>query len=622
VIERTRPRHAPTFQSVLARRVGRRAVLRAFGAAAALAATGRGANASVPRGVAAGRDERDHVADGHRADIVARWGDPILTGAPLFDPTKPSAAAQAGQFGYNCDFNAFMPLPRGSNRSDQGLLVTSHEYVNADLIWPGIVSLDDKARLFTPAHVAHEMAAHGLTVLEVRRGPDRWVRVAESPYNRRITATTPFDVRGPAAGHARLRTPEDPSGLRILGTINNCSGGVTPWHTVLSGEENIGYYFAGQTEDPRERVNHRRMEISRQTRNPWHVAVERFDVARVPHEPNRFGWVVELDPFDPTATPVKRTALGRFQHETATVALSPDGRVSVYSGDDRRFEYLYRYVSNGRFVPGDDRGNRRLLDEGVLEVARFEPDGTMRWLPLVHGMGGLTAANGFRSQADVLIETRRAADLMGATPMDRPEGVAVDPLTGRVYVAFSNNGRRTADRVDSANPRGPNPFGHIVTLTPPGAQGAADHAAPAYRWDMLVLAGDPNNPRHGARYPGTVDAGAHFACPDNLAVDPLGRLWVATDGQDAALGIADGLYVVTPAGSTHLFYRGPRGCEITGPALTPDASTIFISVQHPGEEEGSTVDKPSTRWPDFRDDWPPRPSVVAVTRIGGGVVGT
>jgi secreted PhoX family phosphatase len=329
---------------------------------------------------------------------------------------------------------------------------------------------------------------------------------------------------------------------------------------------------------------------------------------------------------------VKRTALGRFKHEGASTAVSHDGRVAVYSGDDERFEYLYRFVSTGRYDPTNRAANLRLLDDGVLSVARFDADGKMTWLPLVYGQGPLTQANGFTSQADVVIEARRAADLVGATPMDRPEDVEPHPTTGHVYVVLTFNERRqpetgakARERTNPANPRPHNKWGHIIELIPPTVDGKPDHTAAAFMWEFFLLAGDPHNPEHGARYHGLPSEHGWLAAADNLAFDPKGRIWIATDGQDDAAGFADSVYAADTSGPgrgiTRLFFNGPRGAEICGPCFTPDGKTLFIAVQHPADEENSTFDQPSTRWPDFQPTMPPRAAVLAITRDDGSDIG-
>jgi secreted PhoX family phosphatase len=571
--------------------------------------------------------QRDAVAEGHEIQTVIRWGDPILPDAPEFAPRAQTAAAQAGQFGYNCDYLDFFPLPKGSKASDRGLLVVNHEYASTSLMFPGVGSGRQARLRVTEEQARIEMMAHGGAVVEVRRGADGvWGHVKDSPLNRRITLSTPMRISGPAAGDPRMRTNADPTGTRVLGMMNNCAGGNTPWGTVLTAEENTNFYFGGQSaEGGPQAAHYKRYGIVKDSLYTWGRVDPRFDLDKEPNEPNRFGWIVEFDPYDPNSVPVKRTALGRFKHEGATHAVSRDGRVAFYSGDDERFEYLYKFVTARPWNPQDPAANRDLLDDGTLYVARFEADGTMRWLPLVHGQGPLTPANGFASQADVVIEARRAADLLGATPMDRPEDVETNPASGRVYVMLTNNTRRTADRVNPANPRPNNAHGHVVEIIPPGAgTGQVDHAATEARWGIFLAGGKPGiDP--GAQYHRATSDQGWLSCPDNCAFDSKGRIWISTDGAPEAAGVADGLYAADTAGRgralTRLFYQAPTGAEVCGPCFTPDDTTLFLAIQHPGEDPGSTFDQPSTRWPDFAEGMPPRPSVIAIVKTGGGPVG-
>jgi len=330
--------------------------------------------------------------------------------------------------------------------------------------------------------------------------------------------------------------------------------------------------------------------------------------------------------------PVKHTALGRFCHEGAESIVNKDGRVVLYSGDDTRFEYVYRFVSAGRFDPGDRAANMNLLSNGTLSVARFHEDGTVQWLPLVQGTGPLTPENGFETQADVLIDTRLAADALGATCMDRPEDIQPNPVNNAVYVMLTNNHKRKAPDGSGANPRANNMFGHIIEMLPPGG----DHAAEVFRWDVLVRCGDKDNPKFDAKWHPETSRHGWFASPDNCAIDAQGRLWVATDqgGGWPRTGKSDGLYALETEGRARgksiLFFRCPVGAELCGPTFTPDQETLFLAVQHPGTDgtraykpfgRKSSFEDPATRWPDFKPGMPPRPSVVAVTRKGGGPIG-
>jgi secreted PhoX family phosphatase len=633
------PSREPTIAEIIEARMSRRTALRTMAAAGVFGLFGCAPAAPRRAGAEAGDtplsfaesgrflDETHHVAAGYDVQVLVRWGDPIRRAAPPFRPGRQTPDEQEQQFGSDNDFIAFMPLPRGSRTANRGLLCVNHENCRAPLSFPGLTSQNAAAKI-TREQCEVQMAAQGLSILEIARADGAWRVVGDSFYNRRISArSTTIRVAGPAAGHARMRTRADPAGNRIIGTFNNCAGGVTPWGTVLTAEENFQFYFAGAAAKGPEAAARKRYGVSGRGRyEPWGRYLERFNLDREPNEPNRFGWVVEIDPYDPKSTPVKRTALGRFAHECATTAVSNDGRVAVYSGDDARMEYVYKFVTRRRHDPSRPEASRDLLDEGTLYAAKFEANGRMRWLPLVFGQGPLTAANGFTSQADVVIEARRAADLLGATPMDRPEDVEAHPSGGRVYVVLTFNERRKPDQANTANPRGPNRYGHIIEIVPPLVNGAPDHAATECGWEFFLLAGDPANPQHGARYLGPVTGNGWLAAPDNLAFDPKGRVWISTDGQDDSAGFADSVYAAETSGPrrgiTRNFFSAPRGAEICGPEFTPDGRTLFLAIQHPGEEKGSTFDKPSTRWPDFRDGVPPRSSVVAISKTDGGEIGS
>lgn len=655
---RINPSTEPTLGDLINTRFSRRALLRgalgvsALGAlgASPLAVLGRGEETASegPAGttgetrfgfteIGHGVDADHQVAPGYRAEVLIRWGDPVLPDAPTFDPLRQSVAAQLGQFGYNNDFVGYIPLPLGSNGSDHGLLCVNHEYTDEPLMFRGLGEYANDFSNATRELAEIEMACNGGSIFEIKKEAGRWRVVEGSPYARRINAfDTEIALSGPAAGHARMQTSADPSGRRVIGTVNNCAGGITPWGTYLMAEENFHFYFLGDPEGHPEEANYKRYGVPG-NRFPWGRFHRRFDIAAEPNEANRFGWIVEVDPLDPTSTPVKRTALGRFKHEGAESIINGDGRLVVYSGDDQAFEFLYRFVTEGRVDLENREANRDLLDRGTLSVARFAADGTLTWLPLVHGQGPLTPENGFASQADVLIETRRAATLLGATPMDRPEDVEPNPVNGKVYVMLTNNDKRGAEGkpgAEAANPRAANLWGHILELTPSGG----DHAADTAGWEVLVKAGDPQDPGVAALWNPATSTNGWFACPDNCAVDPSGRLWVATDqggGWKRASGSADGLWALETEGrgrgTGRMFYRAPVGAELCGPRFTPDGKTLFVAVQHPGADgtkdfpgfaRASTFEDPATGWPDFCPDMPPRPSVVVITKEDGGVIGS
>jgi uncharacterized protein len=628
---------SPTLQAIMEQRhLTRRGFLRGgmalAGSAAlastlkantALAAVGGQAQGTSPlsfKEIAKQLSTTHALAEGYDLKVLISWGDPLHDAMP-FDPNHVTAERQAQQFGYNNDYIAFMPLPKGSRSSTHGLLCVNHEYTNRSLMFTGLTRETEKDTISIPQARA-EMEAQGTSVVEVKRGAKGWEVVAGSPYNRRITVTTPMRFAGAAAGHADLRTSADAEGMKPTGTMANCAGGTTPWGTVLTCEENFDYCFAGEAK-PTHKAMYDRYQVGTESWYHWHHADVRFDVAKEPNEPNRFGWVVEYDPYDPTFIPVKRTALGRFKHECATTALCPDGRVAVYSGDDEPFEYLYRFVTARSYQPNNASANKDLLDEGELSVARFDADGTMEWLPLVYGTRGLTPENGFHSQGQVLIYARRAADFLGATPMDRPEDVEPNPVTGSVFVSLTKN----ADRVmtNAANPRPHNAYGHMLELLPPrNPKGAVDHSATTYRWEEFLRGGNPAVAADDAYYQHPPSQHGWLTNPDNVAFDSQGRIWICTDGQQSVIGKGDGVYAAQcqgkHKGATRLFFTVPMGAEVTGPAFTPDNTTLFLSVQHPAE--GSSMDNPSTRWPQFQDGMPPRPSVVAITHAQGKVIGS
>jgi secreted PhoX family phosphatase len=582
------------------------------------------------------------VPNGYDHAVVIRWGDPVVPGAPDFDLDNQTAAAQSKQFGYNNDFVAVLPVDKRGRRA---LLVVNHEYTNENLMFPGFTTLD----ALSVEQLKVAIAAHGLSVVEIERVGDtgEWAPVSKGPrpYNRRITAlATRFEFTGPATGSAWLKTAADPRGKVAIGTLNNCAGGVTPWGTVLSGEENFNQYFVGGDGAPEAlKPKLARYGISTTVRYPadsrkWDRADERFDLAKHPNEAHRFGWIVEVDPFDPEAKPRKHTALGRFKHEGANVIVAKDGHVVAYMGDDERFDYLYKFVSDKKYMPGNSwvarKHNLTLLESGSLYVAKLDYtsaaeidgtgklpadgafNGTGRWIKLVQGnksyVDGMTVA-------DVLTFTRLAGDAVGATKMDRPEDVEPSLLTGKVYVALTNNTNRgvgTNPKADEANPRNANKHGHILEVV----EDRGDNAAETFTWSLPIVCGDP------------ADASTYFAgydktkvspisCPDNVAFDGAGNLWISTDGN--ALGSNDGLFATAIEGPErgHLkqFLTVPLGAETCGPFITTDNRSVFVAVQHPGEITGASVENPASTWPD--GDYA-KPGVVCTWRLDGRAVGS
>jgi secreted PhoX family phosphatase len=559
------------------------------------------------------------------AQVLYRWGDPV--GAKLGRPAFKLDASntwqeQSLQAGMHHDGMEYFPLSQNGNR---GLLAINHEYTD-----DGLLHLDGMKN-WSAIKVRKAQEAHGVSVIEVERKADGWKVLPSSKYARRITANTMMAISGAAAGHKTMQTSYDPSGTRVLGTLNNCAAGQTPWGTYLTCEENWNGYFSTSTKPTLQ-------ELRYGMRNKgwgyqWHDFDTRFDSTVEPNEAHRFGWVVEIDPKDSSQIPVKRTALGRFKHEGATCTVSKEGYAVVYMGDDEKFEYIYKFVSTDKVATGGFAANKNILDVGKLYVGRFDSKGMGQWVELTQGMNGLTSENGFATQADVLIQCRAAADAVGATKMDRPEWIAVHPKTKEVFVTLTNNnlrgqaGRASSEQPDDANPRADNQMGHILRWQEDGN----DAAATTFRWTHFVLAGDPTmaKPEHQGTIKGDI-----FSCPDGLRFAPNGLLWIQTDISTSVMN--QGIYkvfgnnmmlVADPAtGQMKRFLTGPLGCELTGISFTPDQRTIFVNIQHPGEtaSERSDPDKPLaiSRWPDGAKAGRPRSATLAIRRKDGGVVGT
>lgn len=621
-----------TFAAVLRRRLSRRSALQgllAVGAGIVLTPHRTGTAAAAedqplaigPGGSLAfasiGLNSEDRIGTppGYASKPLIRWGDPLFAGDPAFDPAALNPAAQARRFGYNNDYIGFLPLPDAPS-PDRALLVVNHEYTNPELMFAGY-----SAAAPTKEQVDVELAAHGLTVVEIERRASEWSYVAGSRMNRRITGETPVTITGPAAGYSWLQTSADPAGRTVLGTLNNCSAGKTPWGTVLTCEENFNQYFANVARlpdgDPRKAAHSRYGLPTGASERKWERFYPRFDAAQEPNEAFRFGWAVEVDPADPASTPRKRTALGRFKHEAATFLVGADGRVGVYMGDDERFDYAYKFVTAGSYQPGNASANAELLDSGTLYVARFNDDGSGDWLPLRYGEGALTEALGFTSQADVLVRARQAGDAAGATKMDRPEDFEVHPLNRKIYMAMTNNTRRTDEQLDRANPRAANRDGHIIEVSEDGGNPASER----FTWEIFMLCGAAGDPsRYSGGFP--TESLSPISSPDNLLFDRAGNLWIFTDGQPGTLRVNDAVFAVPvegpSRGQTKVFLTGVPGSETAAGDLSLDNEALFVSIQHPAE--GSPIDRPSTRFPDGAGL--PRPSVVVAWRPDGGIVGS
>jgi secreted PhoX family phosphatase len=560
--------------------------------------------------VAAGTEDAVVVPDGYTAEVLIPWGTPLQSDGPAWQPDGSNTAAdQELQIGSHHDGMYYFPVGE-DDANTRGLLVLNHEYNDTVLSYP-----DGDAEM-TPEKAAKGVAAHGVTIVEIELVDGVWTAI-DSELNRRITGSTPVQFSGPVDAENPALQAENPP----MGTLNNCGSGVTPWGTYLTCEENFNGYFGTLDEEFEASREQDRYGIGAEDFGyRWYEADQRFDIAVNPNEANRFGWVVEIDPMDPQSIPVKRTALGRIKHEGA-LATDAGGRVAVYMGDDQDGEYLYKFVSTNPWQEDLDAGSSP-LDDGTLYVARFNDDGTGEWMPLVFGEVGLDQNGGFADQADLLIRTREAADRVGATRLDRPEWVAENPLTGDLFVTLTNG----FNGPNPVNPRAENPYGHIVRWVEDGG----DKTATSFTWDVFVLAGDP------AYDPEVSIDGDIFGSPDGLWVDPNGVMWIQTDISNSSQALAERGYdnignnqmlAADPAtGEIRRFLVGPRGAEVTGVHTTPDGTTMFVNIQHPGESTPAwgetTAEDPTavSSWPD--GDGRPRSATVVIRKDDGGVVGS
>ena len=543
-------------------------------------------------------DDAVVVPVGYRADMLLGWGDPIgiIGHTKAMDRKRPTAALQATTAGMGHDGLELFPAERGGQIGKRIIVGLNHEFAELETLFPKRPSGS-----MTAEEVALALSAQGISIFEIHERQGKW-SVVPSRVARRISGVTPMRLSGPAAGSPWLVTPDDPLGRNVLGTFANCGTGQTPWGTMLSGEENVDDYF--RVPEPTARA--RRYGLRPDETYPFFQGEPRFDGGLSPNEPHRFGWVVEVDPYDPASTPIKRTALGRFKHESATTRLDPDGAMAIYMGDDEAFEFLYKFVPSRRFDPKDPAANKDLLDEGTLYVGRFDADGTGRWLPLVHDskLAGspLGRDTGFADQAEVLVFARLAGTVLGATPLDRPEWITLHPDTHEGYAALTNNHARGVTGkpgVDAANPREGNATGQILRWKDVSA------TATTFTWDLFVLAGA--NPTSGSGEPLAADA---FACPDALRFGPSGHLWIGTDAPTptrllTGMGHNQLLCADPTTGELRRFLTAPKGAEVTGLGPTPDGKALIIAIQHP-----------SGRWPDGPDQ-PPRSALMVITRDDG-----
>ncbi|MCZ2723182.1 PhoX family phosphatase [Marinomonas sp. 15G1-11] len=546
------------------------------------------------------------VPKGYSWQVVASWGDPLWSKAPSLDTsTGGTGESQEMAFG---DHNDGMALFRHNGKT---ILAVNNEYTNYNTLLAnregGIPTTSDDIR--------KSKAAHGVSVVEVSQTEGKWHIVKDSKYNRRITAETEMSITGPARGHKLMQTAADPKGEVAKGTWNNCGNGQTPWGTYLTCEENFNGYFSSSDKDYKVSPELSRYGVNvKDSGYRWAMADDRFDLVKTPNEPNRFGYIVEIDPTDPNSMPKKRTALGRFKHENAEVTVAANGHVVVYLGDDERGEFLYRFVSEGKYTVGGDHSE--LLAKGTLFVAKFHENHKGEWLPLTPETTSMT-------EAEIAIHTRLAASKVGATTMDRPEWVAANPNKVEAYCCLTNNknrGLKTNAGGDATPPTGPNPrvknnFGQIVRWKPTNE----DHTSNAFDWDLFLLAGNPAVYDDANAGSSNINQDNMFNSPDGLKFDSKGLLWIQTDGNYsnkegfAGQGNNQMLVADTETGEIRRFLVGPKECEITGSAWSADKKTMFISVQHPGE-------KGNSNWPDGGNS-APRSSVIAISRDDGSVIG-
>ncbi|WP_238939213.1 PhoX family protein [Pasteurella multocida] len=568
-------------------------------------------------------EDRVIVPKGYSAKAFYAWGDPVglENNNPQFKvDASNSAEEQAAQAGMNHDGMAYFPFAEYGN--EHGLLVMNHEYIDNGLLFP------DGDKTWSLDKVKKSQNAMGISVIEIKKVNQQWEVVRPSKYARRITPHTPMRLTGPAKHNELMKTVADPLGELVLGTMQNCANGETPWGTYLTCEENWSDIFVRESGDfTKLDKRYGIMKKEKEDKYRWNEFDERFNTDKHPNEPHRFGWVVEIDPFDPNSTPVKHTALGRFKHEGAMLVLSKEGHAVVYMGDDQRFEYIYKFVSKGKYNPADRAANMHLLSEGTLYVAHFNEDNTGEWRPLVHNQNGLTAENGFLNQGDVTIKARMAADVVGGTKMDRPEWIAVDPYqTGSVYCTLTNNSQRGTEGkagIDAANPRVKNSYGHIIRWQ----ENDQDYLSETFSWDIFALGGNKSKGENHVN-------GDDFGSPDGLLFDNHGILWVQTDVSSSTLnkkayegmGNNQMLAVIPEQGEFKRFLTAPNGSEVTGIAFTPDNKTMFINIQHPGEPDSGVTEPDQvtaiSTWPDRQGKTRPRSATVVIQKEDGGVIGS
>ena len=641
-----------------------------------------------------------NVAAGYTASVLFRLGDPMTAATPAYMNDGTDAAASfANRAGDHHDGMQFFGLTAGgaysTTASDRGLLVLNHEAITPAFLHPAGQTIVAGARTVAD-EVLKEFYVHGVSVVEVRKSATTgaWSYAQDSAFNRRVHTLTEMEISGPLRGAPPMVTKFSPTGTRVRGTVNNCANGYTPWGTYLACEENWAGYFRrivatdNANRSAKELAALARYGVAGNGRELWATVTPdtadnlygRWNAMVLGataaddyrNGPNTYGWNVEIDPFNGTSVPKKRTAMGRMAHEGAWIAKPVAGKPLVfYMGCDSRNEYIYKYVSTQPWDAADANRTDRLavgdkyLDSGKMYVARFNADGTGQWLELTFGLNNITAAYApyaFADQNDALLNTRLAADAAGATKMDRPEWGAVDPVNGQVYMTLTNNNAtlRTLASTDAANPRHyndirggvtnqfGNPNGHIIRWAESTPEAAT------FVWDIFLFGARATANAANVNLSG-LTAENDFSSPDGLWFSNRGVCWIQTDdgaytdvtncmllaalpnfygdggprtitNTDATGATKSVQTFVGAALGTRVrrFLIGPKDCEITGISETPDGQTLFVNIQHPGEETAvANIGNPAL----FNSHWPdggtarPRSATIVITRNGGGVIG-
>lgn len=555
------------------------------------------------KAVSASTQDKVIVPQGYEAKVLISWGDPLFSKAKPYDENKiidMNAVKNAHLvFGDDNDGMSFFPLSK-----NRGILAVNNEYINPEIMF------NHHGKNLSKEDILYEQASVGVSILEIEKKGDDWTVVLDSKYNRRIDANTKMQVSG-AAKKEVLKNEKF-----VHGTFANCANGQTPWGTYITCEENFDDFFGSLDENLEFNDSLKRYGFNKTSLYGWEKFDERFDLAKNMDEANRFGWIVEINPFDAQSTPVKRTSLGRFKHENAEIIVEKDGSVIVYMGDDEMNEFIYKFVSKHKYKKGADTS--KILDEGILYVGQFNGNvgdfkGQGKWIALEYGKNSLNEKNGFKSQAQVLINTRLAASIVGATPMDRCEWIASHKQSGsrEVFATLTNNKNRT--QANAANPRTKNLYGQILKWIPKNS-----HKDDEFTWEIFTLVGNPDNQKGLNKGSNNITSENKFNSPDGLKFDRDGRLWIQTDGsysnkgEYAGMGNNCMLAANPKTGEIKRFLTGPIACEITGIAFDEDYTTMFVGIQHPGEGlKGSTFPYGKT----------PRSSIVMIRKLDGGVIG-